>query len=239
MTRTADQPTTRSLCACAALLLAASVVGCGPRDATPMPEPPSLDFGKVNQPGTVEVVSASTVVRISGEPEAAPPDSLLRVTNLDTSDPVAVVQVRSDGGFEVDLEVMGGQELRFQVIDDALRGAPQDAIFRDVPTIHFEPSPRHDCLTLDPGFDVDATSGSAGVTLENGCSEPIDLASPRYRLGLAGFGLPSSVPLALAPGDQATLSVDVSAAPPSEDVLFVDATLGGTTLRYPVTVYKR
>ncbi len=244
MTRTANNPKTYAPHACAALLLA-SVVGCGPRDATPMPEPPSLDITKVGGPR--ETVTASecigepdscppVIVSISGEPGAATPNTLLRVTNLDTRDPVTAVEVRVDGGFEIVLSVTEAQELRFQVLDGSVRGAPEDVILHNAP-LYLEPSLRHECLTLAPGFDVAALSGTASVELHNGCAEPVLLAQPRFRLGLPGFGQPALLPQTLAPGEGTTLVIGVDGAQPSEDVLLLDATLGATTIRYPITIH--
>jgi hypothetical protein len=210
-----------------------------------MPEPLSLVPSRVGPAETyvVNAAIARTPVSFVGDKGAAPANASLRVTNLeDTSLPV-VTTTRGDGSFTVSVGVDRGDELRFVAVLDDRRLAPVDV--RVGQQYSFAPVDRPACVQLDPGYALDFGKGGAtrSVVVENACEDAVTLSSPRLRLALPEFTIPSDLPVTLEPGEKATLAIQftvdaaVSAQPKErEDVLFVDVTEQGTTTRYPVTL---
>lgn len=218
---------------------------CGPGVATPMPEPPTaFDLG-----GFTETVSAAKsplddrVLVIEAATGNVPNGATVRVTNLDSTDPVVAGRGNAGGGFEVDLIVTDGQELRFEWVNGAEHSAPADAIISRPDalgqTFQIAVAPRFACLKLSPGFALDfGDSGHATLGIENGCDDAVTFSNPRSRLGLTDFALPATPPPDVAAGESAKLDVDFTrgAAGLREDVLFLDVTLAGETIRYPITL---
>jgi hypothetical protein len=219
---------------------------CGPGVATPMPEPPTVfDLSGFMDPGSVLAHTPldNRVLVLETTRGNVPPGATVRVTNLDTTDTVVAGPRTPQGGFEVALIVTDGQELRFEWVNGAERSAPADAIIsRQDPmgqNFRITPSPRFACLKIIPGFVLDFNdTARATLGLENGCNEPVQLSNPRSRLALADFALPATVPTEVPAGESAELAVDFTrdATGPREDVMFIDATLAGTTIRYPITL---
>jgi hypothetical protein len=219
---------------------------CGPGVATPMPEPPTVfDLSGFMDPLTAAMNTPldSRVLVVETGRGNVPPGATVRVTNLDTTDPVVAGPGTAQGGFKVDLIVADGQELRFEWVNGAEHSAPADGIIsRSDPlgqSFRLTPAARFACLALTPGFALDF-SGTAHATLgiENGCDDAVQLSNPRSRLTLADFALPATLPADIPAGESAEITVDFTrgAAGLREDVLFFDATLAGTTIRYPVTL---
>ena len=221
---------------------------CGPGVATPMPEPPAataFDLSGISgaTTSTAKQPLDTRVLVIESATGNVPQGATVRVTNLDTMDAVVAGIGNPNGGFEVDLIVTDGQELRFEWVSDAERSAPADAIItrRDPNAQNFSasPAPRFDCLKLSPGFVLDlAGTTHATLGIENGCTSAVQLANPRSRLTLTDFALPGALPASVGVGESAQISVDFTRTTPGirEDVLFIDVTLAGTTIRYPVTL---
>lgn len=218
---------------------------CGPGVATPMPEPPTVfDLSGFTDP----TVAAKTpldnrVLVIQTARGNVPSGATVRVTNLDTTDAVVAGPGTEQGGFEIALIVTDGQELRFEWVNGTEHSAPADAIIsRPDPMgeeFHLALAPRFSCLRLSPGFTLDfAGTTHATLGIENGCTDEVQLSNPRSRLTLTDFALPATVPAPILPGQSTEISVDFTraAAGLREDVLFVDVTLGGTTIRYPITL---
>jgi hypothetical protein len=223
-------------------LLLALVLGLTHCGATPMPEPPSLDGGLIGlAPVGIVVLSEPHLLPIEGQPGAATPGAIVRVLALDTRDPAVSTTAASDGSFTLAVPVRGGDELRLQAQIEGARSAPVDLIYRSVELVDtLEPSPRHECVTLEPGFDVDFGGAvSRSLRVRNACSSPIVLAEPRFRLDPADFELTTALPRTVAPGGEAALELRLSSgAPPDrEDVLFVDISLADRVLRYPIGLY--
>ncbi len=170
-----------ALAVCAGL----SAFSCAPGVATPVPEPPTLNLARVGPPTGAQPVSEPAVngTHLYGSPGAAPSGALLRVTNLDGSDPPSAVSVLADGSFDVSLVVASGQELRFDWLRGDQVGAPQDAHFVNVPPpFRLEPSTRFACLTLTPGFVVDFRQAATQTLLVvNDCAAAVSLSTPRVR----------------------------------------------------------
>jgi len=207
-----------------------------------MPEPPSLAPGLIGvAPVGAAVLSEPRLLPIEGQPGAATPGAIVRVIDLDTRDPAVSTSAASDGSFTLSVPVRSGDELRLQAQTDGARSEPVDFIYRAVELVDtLEPSPRHECVTLDPGFEL-AFTGAArhSLRLQNACSGPIVLAAPRFRLDTGDFELESVLPITLAAGSEGLLDLTLlSLTPPArEDVLFVDISLDGRALRYPIGLY--
>jgi len=218
---------------------------CGPGVATPMPEPPTaFDLSGFDQSAvTAKIPLDDRVLVIQTATGNVPEGATVRVTNLDSTDPVAAGAGTPQGGFEVDLIVSDGQELRFEWVNGSEHSAPADAVIsRPDPvsqSFQIAVAPRFACLKLAPGL-VLAFDGKTHATLgvENGCADAVTFTNPRSRLGLSDFALPATPPADVAPGKSAQIGVDFtrSAAGLREDVLFLDVTLSGQTIRYPITL---
>jgi hypothetical protein len=210
-----------------------------------MPEPPTaFDLSGVNQ-GVIsaKIPADPRVLVIEAITGNVPKGAVVRVTNLDGTDPVVAGTGLPQGGFEVELVALDGQELRFEWVDGSQHSAPADAIVSRPdpmgPAYTATASPRFDCLKLSPGFALDfGTAARATLSLENGCSNTVTLANPRTRLALADFGLSTALPIDVPAGSSSQLSVDFTRAAQGlrEDILFVDVTSAGSTIRYPITL---
>jgi hypothetical protein len=207
-----------------------------------MPEPPTA----FDLTGFPDATSAKTpldnrVLVIQAATGNVPEGATVRVTNLDSVEPVVAGPGNAQGGFEVDMIVTDGQELRFEWVDGSERSAPADGIVsRPDPVgqlFKINAAPRFACLKLSPGFVLDFSGTHATLGVENACDSAVTLTNPRRRLGLADFALPAT-PLDIAAGESAEIGVDFTrgAAGLREDVLFFDVTLAGTTIRYPITL---
>jgi len=207
-----------------------------------MPEPPSLDPGLIGvAPVGITVLSEPRLLPIEGQPGAATPGAVVRVMDIDTRDPAVSTTAGSDGSFTLSVPVRNGDELRLQAQTDSARSAPVDLIYRAVELVDtLEPSPRHECVTLDPGFELDFSGAvRRSLRVQNTCSGPIVLSAPRFRLDGADFELESVLPLTLPAGSEDLLDLTLLRPPPParEDVLLVDIALADQVLRYPVGLY--
>lgn len=221
------------------------LLGCGPQSATPMPEPPGID-GSLIAPVIPDIVLLSEPhpVTVKGEPGSVTAGSLVRALNLDGIE--AAVEVRSlqDGSFQLTLLGSVGDELRFEATAAGRRSLPVDVVlaqidFQDA----FEPSPRHACVELEPGYQLPFDgAGGAQWFVRNSCRDALTLSTPRFRLMAGGPGattLATTLPLALPPGQSASLELvsTPGAALPEDQVLFIDVSLEGRLIRYPFGLY--
>ncbi len=223
-----------------ALLVVAPTVVVAGCNATPIPQPPpeNLDIGKIefNVP---EVTPASNEASFFGTPGAAPPNSRILVTNLDSTDPVMAIEVDEDGSFSASVPAMLEDELRFQVIVDGARLAPIDVRW----TGTFEEPFRIDCfeVPLQLAFGVVALedSAQAPLTLNNACGSAATVSVAAFRTANTAFGGTATVPtdLAAATASNATVSFVPNAAGEIETVLLITATVDGDVARYPVTLF--
>jgi hypothetical protein len=209
-----------------------------------MPEPPSFDLNGLDAGAvSAKIPTDSRVLVIEASSGNVPSGAAVRVTNLDDLSPVVAGSENGKGGFEVDLIVTDGQELRFEWVNGKQRSAPADAIVsRPDPmgqTFSLAASPRFACLKLTPGYVLDfGAAAQATLTVQNSCDSAVTLENPRTRLALGDFALTGQLPPQVAAGKSASISVDFTrgATGLREDVLFVDITLDATTLRYPITL---
>lgn len=214
---------------------------CEPGVATPVPEPPTLNLGRVGPPATEVVAHPANGTHLNGSSGAAPSGAIVRVTNLDGTDPPSTVNVQPDGSFDVVINVTNGQELRFDWQRGTERGAPQDAHFVTTPLpYHLEPSLRFDCVRLSPGFSVDfAQTMTQTLAVANDCTSSVTLETPRARLGLVDFALETALPIDVPSGGTTTLELAFNRAQTAarEDTLFFDIVRDGTAIRYPITLF--
>jgi hypothetical protein len=204
-----------------------------------MPEPPSIDGGRIS-PGPLGIIALSEPheLPVAGAPGAATPGATLRALNLDREVPIVSGPVAADGSFNTSLLASSGDELRFQALLAGMRSLPADFLYASAGGDQLVPSSRLDCLALSPGFDLDVpASGSARLRIENSCARTVTLASPRFRSG-GRFTLDAALPLEIAAGSEASLDVRVTpAASGAEDVLFIDVQQGTQPLRYPIGLF--
>jgi hypothetical protein len=205
-----------------------------------MPEPPSLDGGRIGPaPLGITVLTEPHAVSVAGARAAASAGSIVRVLNLDLDLPAVSATAAADGSFQTSVLASAGNELRFEALRDGQRSAPADFLYTSEGGDQLTPSPRYDCLTLSPGFDVEVPpSGVATLQLSNQCSEPLTLAAPSFRSG-GRFQLATPLPLVIAPAAAGQLELRVAGGTPGavEDVLFLQTTLGAQTVRYPIGLF--
>ena len=179
-------------------------------------------------------------VVFTGGPGAAPAQSQVIVTNLDSTLAPLATTTGSDGSFIVNIPMELSDELRFEAITSSGRTPPSDGRISDTPGAALRSGRRHGCLSLEPGFSLDLTGENTGaVTLRNDCGDALSLENPRFRTEGSDFTLLTELPLEIAPGGSSTLEFAhvPAGGSASEVVLFVDVTLSGETLRYPITLY--
>jgi hypothetical protein len=214
-----------------ALVLAS---GCGPGGATPMPEPPSLDTGRI-VPAPVMAVTAGRL-SLQGGPGAATAGAVVEVTNLDSTAPIVATTAAKDGAFNIDVPAVSGNELRLIAVLGALRSQPVDLVFSQAALV---PSERHACVAVAPGFElVFANANPVPITFTNSCPGEMTLANPRLRLGMADFGFDAGFSVAAPAPGSAVFNVSFVATTSGvrEDVLFLDVATSGRSLRYPFTL---
>jgi hypothetical protein len=162
------------------------------------------------------------------------------VTNLDSSLAPLATTTRSDGSFIVNIPMDLSDELRFEAITSSGRTPPSDGRISDIPGAALRSGRRHSCLSVEPGFSLDLTGQNTGdVALRNECGDAISLDNARFRTEGSDFTLITEFPVEIPPGESATLELAhvPAGGSASEVVLFVDVTLSGETLRYPITLY--
>lgn len=228
---------------CRSLLVAGLVLAaCGPGVATPMPEPPSFLKGDLVSPAPVEIRAVSTIdyTDFLGAPGSAPPGAIVYLTNLDSQNQVVATQVQADGSFTIGSTIQSGDELRFIVVNRGTESAPFDARY-DSAVAQLIVSRRFDCLSIEPGpiLQFQALSAPPELTINNSCLMPVALENPRFRVGLSDYLLDGNILPNVAVGTSAVIPIQFSPkqAGAREDVLFFDAVLGGTRVRYAVTLF--
>lgn len=225
-----------------ALLASAIAWGCS---ATPLPEPPAeaLDFARIHGP---EVSPATNVIEIVGEPGAGPPGRVLRVTNLDRTDPPVDTPIADDGSFA--LSVAGGMwdELRFHTRYGRDRDEPVDLVWATGTPI---PAARIPCVQPVPLQQRDFGFAPAGgapvsgtVTLHNDCPTSVEVTGAGLRHTGSAFTIGTTEiepPQGMAPGEEARLSIDFAptAVGDAEAILLLQLRLDDEEARYPVTLY--
>lgn len=221
--------------------LLALVVGCG---ISPKPEPPSAE-------PTLPVIDPVQIVSqeptdgppeptIVGGPGAVePPDGIVRATNLDdTGDPLDAV-IQADGSFALWLDLFAGDEIRLQVITDAVRSEPFDFVVVSGKGALPAPRPLADCLILAPAAQIDITK-SLQVVVTNRCPFDVSVNAPLVRRPASGWiaGAGALWPSLLAPAAKVTIAMQAPAGvDDAEEVIFIEA-VGPQTDRRPITAFR-
>ncbi len=211
------------------------LAACSPQDATPVPEPPALQPSKVSVPPSIAVTDDR--VTLNGLSGAAPPRATIEVTALDSVEPPVATTVAEDGSFSV--RVFASGEQRAVVIVDGRRSQPLDF---SLVASQVVATARPDCLRVTPSLLGGAARGQTlSFYFANGCANSIAVSHARTRLMLASFTYDTSLALNIAPGARASVDISVSAnaLATDQEVLFVDATVDGEVVRYPLGVYVR
>ena len=204
-----------------------------------MPEPPSLDGGRIGPaPLGITVLTEPHPVPIAGAPGAATAGSVVRVLNLDLDLPAVSATAAADGSFQTSVLASAGNELRFEALLEGQRSAPADFIYTSSEGDQLTASPRYDCLTLSPGFDVEVPAGgAASLRIGNECSEPVTLGAASFRGG-GSFEVATPLPLVIAAGAAGELELRlIATSGAAEDVLFLPIMRGAQTLRYPFGLF--
>jgi hypothetical protein len=221
---------------------------CGPGVATPMPEPPAatFDLDGINRGVLLTQVGPDLkeveATYVYGGPDTVPGGATVRITNLDLPSMVSATTAFTNGAFTAVVVASAGQELRFEWLKGSQRSLPADAIAEPNPvtmSLNVAPSPRFECLSFTPGLVLDFTAAAAAtLAIDNRCGEDVTFSNARNRLNLPDFQLQSALPLAVPAGQSAELVVDFTRAAlgQREDVLLVDVTRAGATIRYPITL---
>ncbi len=204
-----------------------------------------VDTGKVRPEPTYIVTEGSDGgvplgMVFEGEPGAAPAQSSVIVTNLDSTLAPISTTARNDGSFIVNVPMALSDELRFEAVTSLGRTPPSDGRISDIPDATLRPGRRHACLSLEPGFSLDLTGkNTENLVFRNQCDAPIELVDPRFRTDGSDFTLVTPLPAEIPAGQTTTLELAhvPASGSASEVVLFVDVTLSGVTLRYPITLY--
>jgi hypothetical protein len=207
---------------------------CGPDGATPLPEPPSLVPSGIAMPPVMSL--AGGALTLEGAPGTATPGAVIEVTDLDGTSPVVATSVKQDGSFSLTFSGKTGDEVRLVAAQHGLHSPPVDML---VTQSELTPSPRHECVTVKPLELRFTAAGSQSFTFENHCSGGVELANLRARLGSPDFSFDKPGAATLEPGHSTTLAVAYAPriVPPIEDVLFVDVSAAGQTLRYPLGLF--
>jgi hypothetical protein len=230
--------------ACVANLLLALggfVAGaCGPQGASPIPQPPIMAVPIERVIGVPPVVDPDrqTLPGIDGPNGSAPPGATVRITNLDNDSDPAEAVADTDGSFTLVAAFNPGEELRFEVLSGKRRSPPADGVVGTA--FDITASERFACLTLEPGFLLEFAQGgsSASLRFSSTCADDVVLDNARLRVGTPGFTVQTPLPFTLTPSGSQSVDVALSgqATSGSEDVLFIDVTLAGQTIRYPITL---
>ncbi len=234
----------RSLCPAALALAALVTAGCALR---PQPEPPAdarLDTGKLFADPSEQAGLQEAPGLIHGTAGAVdPPGAVVRVYNLDRADDPVDAVVREDGSFDVELEIVQGEEVRLQVHHGSVRSTPVDLVIGDrgqTPALSVRPLSA--CLLLTPALEAElgdpdpAAALETTVSVTNRCDHAVSFEEPRLRRPAAGLDLPGLAdwPATLGPGAQTTLRVRYQGEG-VEEILFVEAS-APVRDRRPVTL---
>jgi hypothetical protein len=208
--------------------------------ATPIPQPPpaeNVDIGKIGGP---DVWPATSAVPLEGEPGAAPPNSTLRITNLDDDQAPVVVEVESDGSFQATISADNFDELRFQVRVGDERLEPVDAVLDN---FVLTPGPRIDCfdsaLELAMGNAPLGSSTSASLVLDNACNQMAQIDAVNFRSNPPTFALLGATPTSVSAMATESVAFELtpSASGEAETVVLITVTVDGEQARYPVSLY--
>ena len=231
--------TLRSSPPLAALISSLALGACEPGGASPIPQPTVLEVDDLTV--NVDIPDAGHAFpTIDGRPGSVPAGATIQITALDGAAAPSTGTAASDGSFEAEFAANIGDELRIEWLRDGDRSPPLDVILgQSGADVVLVASPRFECLTLSPGFVLSfATVQTRTLSFASSCTEPATLDNTRTRLGSTHFRVASAPPIEVPPAGSNGLDVTFTplAGDEAEDVLFVDVTTSGETIRYPITL---
>ena len=207
-----------------AFFLAAS--GC---TGTAVPQPPNLT------PVDPTLLNHSTQEDmgqvLSGDPGAAPPGVEVWIWELENAEPPLVAASGAEGGFLIRLPRSLSGEVRLQARAGRDRSIPSDATVSGIDLIPVE---QPSCLVVPP--EVELTDRSARIALDNDCDGAVELTSFQLRAGEPALTIEAPGSATLPAGSRIELRARAAGVATVEDILFVNATVEGAPVRYPVTV---
>ncbi len=215
------------------MLLVAWAAAC---TATPVPEPPGPQQPDFRGIGGPEIFPQTDQIEVRGDDGTVGPNQLVRVTNLDTTDPPVDVVADANGGFTVGVPGEQGDELRLQTIVDGERSEPLDVLFDGLPSR----GQREDCVTLTPPTfrDLADAGPSTTIALRNDCGQDVTVDSVVIRRSAAQLQLNGDPTTGvLTDGGERAIDLDVGTGSFEDVVLITVALQDGSTIRYPVTLY--
>jgi hypothetical protein len=207
-----------------AFFLAAS--GC---TGTAVPQPPNLT---PVDPGLLTHSTEEDMGQVlSGDPGAAPPGVEVWIWELDNAEPPLVAASGDEGGFVLRLPRSLSGELRFQARAGRDRSEPTDATVSGMDLVPVE---RPSCLVVP--LEVELTDRSDRIAIENDCAGAVELESFQLRAGEPALTIEAPGSATLPAGARIELRARAAGVATVEDILFVNATVEGAPVRYPVTV---
>ena len=219
----------------AAILVASTGCAGTPQTDPPNIQDPELDSGQIEVEPPPRSFGAPPWVLVGSASAVTPPEALLHLTNLDSTDVPVAAQANADGSFRIEFGAELGDELRLQVRADGQRSEPLDFVLeagglvRSVPAL--------DCWTTDPQFELELVGpSSAPIELVNHCDQPLVLTGVRLRTTSSPFSV-SAAPSEVAAGRRASFTVSYAPTESSgsEEVLFIE--VGAPAVdRRPITL---
>lgn len=208
-------------------LRALALLGCAACTGTPQTDPinykgapPSLDGSLIGR--GMPKRSSSPPVEIVGQPDSAPlPGAVVRVVDLDGTDPPVDASVEADGSFRLVIGAEEGDVLRFVLLDGDSRSLPLDLVLESE---SLEPlAAALECWSTDPELTLELGYPRGSFIVINGCDQPISLARLALRANHPAFSVtdpPSRVPS----GATAQVTVEYSPAggASEEEVLLIE-----------------
>jgi hypothetical protein len=216
------------------LALWASVVfGIASCVGNPVPEPPHID------PVDLETVfyddpSDPTVGGVFSRAGSLEPGVEVWAWNLERDDDPVVAVVQDNGSFELEVWLMHGDELRFQVRTDEGRSRPIDGVATD---LAFVASERPSCVDAPAELDL-AGRAEGMIRVVHECATAVDVVDVRWRRELPDLTLEATSLGTLAPGDPLDVVVTTDRNDAEvEEIILIELDLDGTPARFPVSVY--
>lgn len=200
---------------------------CGACAGTPQTDPvnnrgalPSLDAGLIGrtEPGRATLTS----VEIVGQPNSSQvPGAVVRVIDLDRTDPPVDTTVRPDGSFQLVVDAEEGDVLRFVLVDGSSRSMPLDLV---VGLDGLEPwVAALECWRTDPEVTVELDANRISLAIINDCDQPISVARAGLRAAHPAFAV-TTAPTEVPSGSEAQVTVDYTptGAASEEEVLLLE-----------------
>lgn len=203
---------------------------------TPQPLPPNVEPQIFEENLFAKGQNTNGPIPISGRAGAvSPPESALRIFNLDNEEPPTTVSIDQDGSFYAEIRGAYGDEFRLEALLRGSRSSPVDIIVhRD--EILPAPRPLSHCFRTVPEFLVEVPREQIStIQLINECSEPVVVESAGLRSPSAPFSFDTDVGT-IAPNEREQIDIRfLGGWGGNEDILFLMVTEPVET-RIPITL---